>query len=80
MRTRGIKVGDTITFTCTTRGSGTRKAKRKVVAIRQDEIGDWRMGTRTWIGVRYDGWNPFWLGAYKTDQIHSVEKAPKGVK
>lgn len=70
MRTRGIKVGDTIKFTTWTR-DGVETCKRKVVAVEP--------GQRCPIGVRYNGCNPFWLGM-KGDKIHSVEKAPKGVK
>lgn len=61
------KVGDYITFTCVTIGSGKRKVRRKVTDMSMFE-------SNGYIGVRYDGWNPFWIVKKLGDKIHKTER------
>jgi hypothetical protein len=54
---KNYKVGDTIKFSTITR-SGKETVKRKIVSI--DSFG---------LGVRYNGWNPYYLNNPMLDKI-----------
>lgn len=56
-----IKVGDTVEITTTSR-SGRKTVRRKVVALGQFGV-----------GVRYDGWNPYWVGWDRRDKVKKVK-------
>lgn len=62
-----IEIGDTVKFTVTARREGKTTATRKVVALHP-----------TWgVGVKFDGFNPFWVGYAKGDKVTLVEKGAK---
>jgi hypothetical protein len=65
---KNIKVGDTITFTTITR-EGKQKGKRKVIEV-----------SGFGIGVRFNGWNPYWINNPRLDKIIKVERAKKNPK
>lgn len=61
------KIGYWVKFRATTK-SGRHTAIRKIIALERA------------IGVRFESWNPFWVGAFAGDKILKIGKTKESVK